>query len=200
MAGITATGDKSETTHIYHERQRLQFCLLHALNNLCQSREAFTRADLDSIANELTRIDPDEARWNPVSFVWKPHHNTLTGNYDINVLFAALERKGKRVVWHDKRNGAALMDLKSSSEMLLTGIIVNKSVPRWRGLWNNRHWIALKQIDDIWYNLDSDLPRPLRFQNGEEDLRRFLDQSLAEGGEILLVYEENPAAQGSKQK
>ncbi|GLJ31232.1 hypothetical protein SUGI_0626290 [Cryptomeria japonica] len=183
-------GHNQASKKIYHEKQHLQFCLLHALNNLLQGNEVFTRAQLDAIANELTLIDPEKnIAWNPLSVVWKPHHNALTGNYDINVLFAALESKGKEVVWYDRRNTASSMDLNQS----LIGIVLNKQVRKLGGLWRSRHWIALRKIDGVWHNLDSDLPAPLAFENGDEELRDYLDQILAQGGEALMVFEASSA-------
>ncbi|KAJ8452668.1 hypothetical protein Cgig2_005004 [Carnegiea gigantea] len=170
---------------IYHERQRLQFCLLHALNNLFQEKDAFTRADLDGIAEKLSLDDPTPDRWTPISVVFKPHHNLITGNYDVNVLIAALERKGKNVVWHDRRNGASSIDLEGSERGLM-GIVVNIPVRRFGGLWKGRHWVAMRKIDGVWYNLDSDLKAPKPF-NHVSDVRVFLDSVILEGGEILLV-------------
>lgn len=170
---------------IYHEKQRLQFCLLHALNNLFQGKDSFTRAELDRIANELIHSDPQKENWTPLSLVLKPHHNTLTGNYDINVLIAALEGKGKKVVWHDRRSGASSVDL-SLSEEEITGIVLNVPVIKYLGFWRSRHWIALKKIEGIWYNLDSDLIGPKPFKH-EEEVRDFLDDILRQGGELLII-------------
>ena len=61
--------------------------------------------------------DPNRGGWNPVSIVFRPHHNEITGNYDINVLIAALEQKGKTVVWHDKRNGVSSIDLDGTDDV-----------------------------------------------------------------------------------
>ena len=41
-----------EDTSVYHERQQLQLCALHVLNNLLQEQKAFTKADLDQICNK----------------------------------------------------------------------------------------------------------------------------------------------------
>lgn len=167
----------------------MQLCLLHALNNLFQEKDAFTRADLDGFAEKLSLDDPTPERWTPISVVFKPHHNLITGNYDVNVLIAALERKGKNVVWHDRRNRASSIDLEGSDEKGLMGIVVNVPVRRFGGLLKNRHWIALRKIDGVWYNLDSDLkvPKPLNHAN---DVRVFLDSIILEGGEILLVMDD----------
>lgn len=40
-----------EDGKIYHEKQIRQLCALHALNNLFQDNFAFTKNDLDIIAN-----------------------------------------------------------------------------------------------------------------------------------------------------
>lgn len=174
-----------KNTHIYHERQRMQFCLLHSLNNLFQQEDAFTRASLNEIAEKLVLDDPNRESWSPFSVLFKPHHNALTGNYDINVLFSALEGKGKKVVWHDRRNGASSINLDASDNTLM-GIVLNVSVRRFGGLWKSRHWVTVKNIDGVWYNLDSDLIAPEPFKDAEE-VRQFLDYVIDNGAEVLLV-------------
>ncbi|VVB01848.1 unnamed protein product [Arabis nemorensis] len=170
-------------SQIYHERQRLQFCLLHSLNNLFQDKDAFTKESLNSIAEKLVADDPNRETWTPLSFLLKPHHNTLTGNYDVNVMIAALEGKGKRVVWHDKRTGASSIDLDADA---LMGIVLNVPVKRYGGLWRSRHWVVMRKINGVWYNLDSDLVVPYLFKD-EDEVKGLLDQNLTSGGEILLV-------------
>ena len=79
---------------IYHERQSLQLCALHVVNNLLQRRE-FSKSELDAICLELA---PDSYRW------WNPHRSPLgLGNYDVNVIMTALQRRGFDTVWFDKR-------------------------------------------------------------------------------------------------
>ncbi|KAJ3700686.1 hypothetical protein LUZ61_004391 [Rhynchospora tenuis] len=175
---------------LYHERQRLQLCLLHALNNLFQDKHAFTRGDLNAIAHQLQLDDPHQEndKWWMLtlpSLVFKSHHNALTGNYDVNVLIAALEgSRHKKVVWHDRRTPAASIDLAAHD---LMGIMLNTSVPRLRGLWTSRHWTALRNMHGVWYNLDSDLPAPQPFHH-EIHLVSFLDDIVARGGEIFLIF------------
>ncbi|KAK1428673.1 hypothetical protein QVD17_17512 [Tagetes erecta] len=173
---------------IYHERQKLQFCLLHALNNLFQEKDAFTRKHLDEIAEKLVHEDPYKGNWTPLSVIFKPHHNSLTGNYDINVLITAVEGKGKRVIWHDRRNKASSINL-DEAESKLIGIVLNVPVKRYGGIWNSRHWVSLRKIDGVWYNLDSDFASPYAFESSEE-LRGFLDGAISYGTEILLVKDD----------
>lgn len=175
---------------IYHEKQRLQFCLLHSLNNLFQDKNAFTREELNDIAERLSLNDPNNLStsrsWkSPFSVIWGPHYNPLTGNYDINVLIAAVESKGKSVSWHDRRNKAASIDL-DDPEGRLMGIVVNTSVKKFLGLLTNRHWVAIRKIDGFWYNLDSDLSKPYMFGNTVE-VRIFLDAAIAATSEVLLI-------------
>ncbi|XP_022752659.1 josephin-like protein [Durio zibethinus] len=173
----------SEQNQIYHERQRLQFCLLHSLNNLFQQKDAFTGASLNSVAEKLVLDDPSKEIWTPFSLVFKPHHNSVTGNYDINVLIAALEGKGKTLIWHDSRNGASAIDL---NDGMLMGIVINVPVRRYGGLWKGRHWMALRKIDGVWYNLDSDLQEPQCFKDCGE-VREFLEYIISHDGQVLLV-------------
>ncbi|KAL0670790.1 hypothetical protein Bca4012_033494 [Brassica carinata] len=126
-------------------------------------KDAFTREGLDSIS--------------------EPHHNTLTGNYDVNVMIAALEGKGKSVEWHDKRYGAYSINLGADT---LMGIVLNVPVTRYVGLWRSRRWVVMRKINGVWYNLDCDLTVPQPFTS-EDEVKGFLDQNLSLGGEILLV-------------
>ncbi|KAJ3682669.1 hypothetical protein LUZ60_012896 [Juncus effusus] len=168
---------------IYHERQKLQFCLLHALNNLFQENDSFSRVELNNIAEKLEIDDPNKQKWSPLSVIFKPHYNKVSGNYDVNVLMATLESRKKKVVWHDRRNGASSIDLDGES---LMGIMLNTSVKKYRGLWNGRHWLALRNIDGLWYNLDSHLTAPLCFED-KQQLVSFVDDIVSQGGEVFLV-------------
>lgn len=170
---------------VYHEKQKLQFCLLHALNNLLQEKDSFARAELDTIAEKLVINDPTrDNKWrNPLSLIFKPHHNIITGNYDVNVLISALEAKNYKVLWHDRRKKASSINL---SEANLLGIIYNIPVRKLAGLWSGRHWVALRKISNTWYNLDSDFPTPQPFSS-EDEVEAFLDEIIAHSGEILIV-------------
>lgn len=112
----------------------------------------------------------------------------LTGNYDINVLIAALEEKGKSVVWHDHRKGASSIDVDAPEDVLM-GVVINVALKRFAGIWRSRHWIALRKIDGVWYNLDSDLAAPQPFLDTDK-VREFLDSTLVHGGEVLIVMNE----------
>ncbi|PIA32106.1 hypothetical protein AQUCO_04500005v1 [Aquilegia coerulea] len=180
--------EKNSSSPIYHEKQKLQFCLLHTLNNLFQEKNCFARVDLNTIAEKLVLQDPNKGnwKWNPLSPIFKSHHNSITGNYDINVLIAALEEKGKKVVWHDRRNGADSIDFNGNS---LMGIVINVQIKRFGGFYKSRHWVALRNIEGVWYNLDSDFSAPRAFKDTDE-LKEFLDYIIGSGAEVLLVMHE----------
>ncbi|MED6158942.1 hypothetical protein PIB30_037670 [Stylosanthes scabra] len=191
---VTCPFMATEKSRVYHERQRLQYCLLHTLNSLFQQKDAFSRASLNAISEKLALDDGSNSgatTWTPLSVVFKPHHNSLTGNYDINVLISALEEKGKTVVWHDRRNAASSIDLDAPEDVLM-GIVINVSVRRFAGIWKSRHWIALRKINGVWYNLDSDLAAPQPFQDANQ-VREFLDFTIGHGGEVLLVMNVKPS-------
>uniref|UniRef100_A0A0D3C2X0 ubiquitinyl hydrolase 1 n=1 Tax=Brassica oleracea var. oleracea TaxID=109376 RepID=A0A0D3C2X0_BRAOL len=147
-------------------------------------KDAFTREGLDSISEVGLGIWVfGSETWTPLSLLLKPHHNTLTGNYDVNVMIAALEGKGKSVEWHDKRYGAYSINLGADT---LMGIVLNVPVTRYVGLWRSRRWVVMRKINGVWYNLDCDLTVPQPFTS-EDQVKGFLDQNLSLGGEILLV-------------
>ncbi|ESQ51471.1 hypothetical protein EUTSA_v10017876mg, partial [Eutrema salsugineum] len=132
---------------------------------------------LNSISEKLEADGPNKETWTPLSLILKPHHNTLTGDYDVNVMISALEGKGKSVVWHDKRRGASSIVLHHADNTLM-GIVLNVPVTRYGGLWRSRRWVVMRKINGVWYNLDSDLVVPKPFID-EDEVMRFLDQNLS---------------------
>ncbi|XP_053461653.1 josephin-2 isoform X16 [Nycticebus coucang] len=118
---------------VYHERQRLELCAVHALNNVLQ-QQLFNQEAADEICKR------------PLSQLALPQ---------------------------------------------VLGLILNLPSPVSLGLLSlplrRRHWVALRQVNGIYYNLDSKLraPEPL----GDEDgVRAFLEAALAQGlCEVLLV-------------
>ncbi|XP_071983422.1 josephin-2 [Engystomops pustulosus] len=160
---------------VYHERQRLELCAIHALNNLLQS-------------SEITQRRAEEICWglSPHSVI-NPHRSFLgTGNYDVNVIMAALQTLDYAAVWWDKRRSLESLVLGE-----IFGFILNIPSPISLGFLSlpitRKHWIAVRQINGIYYNLDSKLKAPLRL-GGPQELRSFLQGCIARGScEILLV-------------
>ncbi|CAJ0936209.1 unnamed protein product [Ranitomeya imitator] len=118
---------------VYHERQRLELCAIHALNNLLQRAE-------------VTQHRAEEICW---------------GSLDTLAL----------------------------SEIF--GFILNIPSPISLGFFSlpitRKHWIAVRQIGGIYYNLDSKLKSPVRL-GGPRELRDFLQGCISRGScEILLV-------------
>ena len=66
------------------------------------------------------------------------------------------------------------------------GIVLNIPVKKDVGLWRSRHWVTLRTVGGVWYNLDSDFSTPYQFKDTEE-VRNFLDYIMAAGAEVLLV-------------
>lgn len=152
---------------IYHEKQVRELCALHALNNLFQEKECFTKSELDVICHTLS---PDN---------WiNPHKSVLgLGNYDINVIMKALQKKDCEAIWFDKRK---YMQVNCRAQLAycfsffrdpsclnlhnILGLILNVpsdykisfvTLPLRR-----RHWVTIRQINGFYYNLDSKLDMP----------------------------------------
>ncbi|XP_072703766.1 josephin-2 [Ciconia boyciana] len=160
---------------LYHERQRLELCALHALNNVLQ-RRCFTQEAADEICKRLAPA----ARLNP-------HRSLLgTGNYDVNVIMAALQSLELAAVWWDKRRSLERLALGQ-----ILGFILN--VPSQVSLGfvalpvRRQHWLAVRQLRGTYYNLDSKLRAPVPI-GGEAELRIFLRDFLSQGFcEVFLV-------------
>ncbi|CAG0908333.1 unnamed protein product, partial [Cyprideis torosa] len=133
--------------------QSLQFCAVHALNNLFQGKEIFSKDQLNQISKELA---PDA--W------WNPHRSPLGfGNYDINVIQVALHQRKYAAIWYDRRKDPCCLELSK-----ILGFILN--IP---SRWNigpislpitGKHWVVVRRREDDpsspFVLLDSKVPAP----------------------------------------
>lgn len=163
-------------SNIYHEKQVKELCALHALNNLFQVKGTFTKSDLDSICS---RLSPN---------VWiNPHRSMLgLGNYDINVIMAALQKKGCEGIWFDKRKDPGCLDLTN-----ICGFILNVPSDYKLGFvmlpLRRRHWITIRQIQGTFYNLDSKLEAPQLIGRGCDLIAYLKDQLECKEKELFVV-------------
>jgi josephin len=157
----------------YHEKQSLQRCAVHAINNLMQ-KKIYAAKDLDAIANSFSNA-------------WiNPHKSVLgLGNYDANVLIKAVEDQGFEVKWFDKRKSTKDLDLNS-----IFGLIVNYKSTKFMGLWKSRHWISARRMNGRLYVFDSVRSKPISFN--DSDAREFLQKMIDDAdSELLLVHTAN---------
>lgn len=108
------------------------------------------------------------------------------GNYDINVIMTALQKKGCAAVWFDKRkwdhtlislvkifNGKCFFWIYREPSTIdttqIVGFILNVPTDYKIGFvvlpLKRRHWIAIRQIDEQYWNLDSKLDSPQSIGN-----------------------------------
>ncbi|KAH8372627.1 hypothetical protein KR009_001420 [Drosophila setifemur] len=165
------------TPEIYHEKQTMQLCALHALNNLFQGDQSYTKAELDGICNHLS----------PNGWI-NPHRSFLgLGNYDVNVIIAALKLRNCEAVWFDKRKDPTCIKLEE-----IFGFILNIPSDYKIGTLTlplrRRHWIAVRRVGHHYYNLDSKLMQPEKIGD-EADVFRFLREQLQQldQRELFLV-------------
>ena len=120
----------------------------------------------------------------------------MEGNYDVNVLMAALQTKGYEAVWWDKRRDVDAIALTN-----ITGFIMNlPSSLCWGPLklpLKRQHWICVREVGGAYYNLDSKLKMP-EWIGGKSELRKFLKHHLrGKNCEFLLVVPEEVEAHQS---
>lgn len=174
--------------NIYHERQSKQLCALHTLNNLFQAANVFSKKDLDVICTELA----------PNSRFFNPHRSALgMGCYDINVIIAALAKRGFEAIWFDKRKNLQQLNMDNIFGFILN--VPNKPsngllsipldyIPVQAQVWSSqKHWIAIKKIESHYYDLDSKLDSPYRI-GSESDLLQYLSpKNTLEQVEIFII-------------
>lgn len=111
-------------------------CGLHSLNNLFQIPKLFTHQNLDSIAREYDK-----------RLLFNDYVDLVIGNYDLRVLIEAIHRVGFQVRQINVYNDY-LPSLPWDSYF---GLLINL---------NRRHWFTIKNLNGIYYNLDSTLRKP----------------------------------------
>ncbi|KAJ2597991.1 Josephin-2 [Coemansia sp. RSA 1721] len=126
---------KLRDSPIYHERQSFWLCAKHSLNNVLQ-QELYTHADLERIATYLHEQHPEETGW----LKFNSHKNFLGfGDYDVNVITAALHEHGYDLLWHDNRVPLDTVDLTACA-----GLIVHIQ-STW--FFRRGHWFAIKHFN-----------------------------------------------------
>jgi len=75
----------------------------------------------------------------------------------------------------------------------VVGLVANLASSGFMKVFNGRHWIAIRNIDGTFYNLDSHLAEPRAFAS-EAALRAFLSEEvLAADGQLFLVMKPQAA-------
>uniref|UniRef100_A0A0N4ZC97 ubiquitinyl hydrolase 1 n=1 Tax=Parastrongyloides trichosuri TaxID=131310 RepID=A0A0N4ZC97_PARTI len=156
-----------EGDSFYHEKQKKQLCLLHSLNNLFQEQK-FSKHDLDKICEEL-----DQSTWLNSHRSWMG-----LGDYDANVLMAALDKEGYSCTWFDSRMPASSIDHSN-----VFGYIFNVPSESFFPFMKKRHWFSVIRTVNSFYNLDSKLSTPYKIQNFEQ----FTDNLLSQGNTLILI-------------
>ena len=94
----SSVSSSTRNVGIFHERQKRELCALHALNNVFQHKE-FSKGNIiltfwpGFLSFRSEELDEICLRLNPAT-VLNPHKSVLgTGNYDINVIMAALQSR-----------------------------------------------------------------------------------------------------------
>jgi josephin len=143
----------NEKPKLYHERQKLQLCALHALNSLFQEN-IFSKKMLDDIVSEYDK-----------SWCCNEYSTLFTGNYDLTILLQALERKNYKLRAIDVNEPIDKFDFKECFGLLL-------NIPLERPFFDRlpvirkftkpgRHWLTIKSLDqEKYYNFDSKLSHP----------------------------------------
>ena len=114
-------------------------CGLHSLNNLFQIPKLFTYDHLESIVREYD----NRKFFNEYRTLW-------LGNYDLRILIEAINRCGFDVRQIDIYNRESISQIPWDHYF---GLLINL---------NGTHWFTIKNLNGIYYNLDSTLRKPVQ--------------------------------------
>lgn len=157
-------------------------CGIHAVNAVLQSDFGphYTSAEFDEIAHTF---DP------PKLFHFNAHKSAFgMGNYDANILLFALHQRGLECAWHDKRKTVA----GNLDPAGLVAVIINIPPRGFFGsLFDSRHWVTLRNVGGVWYDLDSLQSKPA-VVGGDSDLLARVQAEIDGGSTALCVRRAPP--------
>lgn len=166
---------------IYWESQgKNQMCGLHCINSLLQG--PFFEPDmlkdiavhLDEEEAKLMGIDPKKKHYKSVNY-------DRDGNYNIQVITEALKIYGVEIQPKKKEDLDKILN-SSPSDIDLQGFILNST----------SHWIALRKINGLWFNLNSTNPSPGPQIVSDFYLSAFIDETYNYGFTHFQVIGLNP--------
>lgn len=153
--------------NLYHEKQSLALCGLHAVNNLLQ-KPAYNKQDFDNFASQLHTLtggNPSLISQN----IYSPYKSFL-GHYDIHVIEKALSQAGFDVTWHDMRRTLANVCQDFKNLPFLHLLINIKSRWTYLPLKKSDHWVTVVSKNDRYFYIDSKLDEIEEFLNLDEFL------------------------------
>ena len=172
--------DKEE---FYHEKQKLQLCALHSLNNLFQ-KKIFTKRTLDSIVYEYDK-----------SWCWNEYSTLFTGNYDLTIILDALKSQGYTLRAIDVNESLDKFNFKDCLGLLLNIPIERPFFDRLPVIRSftkpGRHWLTIKSTDgEQFFNFDSKFSKP-RLIGNQNDLIQYLNTLDRAQTYMYIVIEES---------
>jgi len=181
-AAAADTPPDTDAATPHHERQSWLLCGLHTVNAVLQDEfgPKYVKSDLDAICDELD--PPAAASW----FHFNAHrHWAGAGDYDANVLLAALQRRGLETAYHDARRGIR-DNVTLGAGIRPLAFIVNVPPGGLLSLFRGRHWYALRSVRGVWWDCNSSLSAPERV-GGWDEVLTALQAALDGGASVLLV-------------
>lgn len=175
---------------LYHEKQHLGHCAIHALNNLLQSR-TFTYADFEQVATQLHAADKAAGIVSNLSCNGYQSIVPCWGNFDLGVIVELLQSQRLMVSEHITQGN--LRTWEQSLSILnrgaraaggaanIKGILVNQP-GTYLGIFSTRHWYTIVNLfkdggdnDDNgvdscylrFVNMNSNLDAPIPFESAE---------------------------------
>ncbi|CAK73006.1 unnamed protein product (macronuclear) [Paramecium tetraurelia] len=169
----------------YHEKQKLQLCGLASVNNLLQG-QLYTAKTMNDLANQLPKVENTFFNFHSSFF--------KIGNYSADLLTTALEQKGKRVLYFDKRKLENLQTIVQENEVV--GLLIHNFK---KGLIKDtNHWFPILQKNQLWYNLDSKLKEYICLGNFDK-LIDFLKKELQNLSMFIVLDDINLNVNANKQ-
>ncbi len=164
--------------NIYHERQKGNWCAIHATNSLLQAH-TFTFEDFKAIAESL-----DEREMVLMGSIRSKFHSQNMddrGNFSIQVIMEAIAPCGLDLLPFLSSDPRAISARENSRNE--QAFICNR----------NNHWFTFRKIGTTWYDLNSLLPQPLVIKVEGTQLHSFSNQELIRSYTAIFIVIGNVA-------
>jgi hypothetical protein len=171
---------------LYHEKQRLGHCAVHALNSLFQE-DWLNYQIVSNISSELYQSDKETGMLSWYS--WNPYAFPIFGYFDIACIVKALERKKCHLSNHVANTEGIDEVCSIESVCESVGILVNEEASSFLGLFSSRHWYSIiyDKDSELFYDMDSKLVTPAIISDVDELKQKLLESIRDRNAHVFVV-------------
>ena len=174
--------DDTDISNLYHEKQILGRCAIHAVNNLFQSKW-LTYDDMCNISLDLYSSD------NSTGALINPYKSPIPywGQFDIQCIIKVIDSRSCEVTDHLlKISDIQAFDFYSNTKSI-KGLIINIQESFLFNTITSNHWYSVLKLKDVYIDLNSNLINPVSYTNKELFIKYLESVICTQYGQIFVI-------------